>query len=285
MIDKNAIWLVTGCSSGLGKAIAQQALQAGYRVVVTARDIDAVADLVHAHPQSAFAVPLDVTDPVQVRAAVASAEQRFGSVDVLVNNAGYGYLGAIEEGEDEDVRAMFETDVFGLWQMVKAVLPGMRARARGHVVNISSIGGLTTFAGVGFYHMAKFAVEALSETLAKEVAEFGIGVTVVEPGAFRTDFRGRSMKQSKIRLAAYESTAGKGRDGVLAGHGKQSGDPARGARAIIAVLEAPRSPLHLVIGGDALDLARRKLTELAGDFDAWETVTRSTDFPENERVG
>jgi NAD(P)-dependent dehydrogenase (short-subunit alcohol dehydrogenase family) len=285
MIEKNAVWLVTGCSSGLGRAIAQQALHSGYRVAVTARGIAAVADLVDTYPQTAFAVSLDVTDLAQVQAAVASAERRFGCVDVLVNNAGYGYLGAIEEGEDGDVRAMFETDVFGLWQMVKAALPGMRGRGRGHVVNISSIGGLTTFPGVGFYHMAKFAVEALSETLAKEVAAFGIGVTVVEPGAFRTDFRGRSMKQSKIRLPAYDQTAGKGRDGVLAGHGKQSGDPMRGARAIIAALEAPQSPLHLVIGGDALDLARQKLVELARDFDAWETVTRSTDFAEGAQPG
>lgn len=206
MIDKNAVWLVTGCSTGLGRAIAQQALRSGYRAVVTARDASTVADLVDPHPQTAFAVSLDVTDAARVPAAIASAENRFGGVDVLVNNAGYGYLGAIEEGEDEDVRALFETNVFGLWQKVKAALPGMRARGRGHVVNISSVGGLTTFPG------------------------------------------------------------------------KQNGDPILGARAIIAALEAPPPPLHLVIGSDALDLARQKLVELARDFDAWETVTRSTDF-------
>jgi NAD(P)-dependent dehydrogenase (short-subunit alcohol dehydrogenase family) len=281
MIDNNAVWLVTGCSTGLGRAIAREALESGYRVVVTARDTATIDDLVEAHGERAIALSLDVTDPVQAAAVIASAEQRFGAVDVLVNNAGYGYLGAIEEGVEADVRAMFETNVFGTWQMVKAVLPGMRERGRGHVVNISSVGGLTTFAGVGFYHMAKFAVEALSETLAKEVAPLGIGVTVVEPGAFRTDFRGRSMKQSSIRLAAYDQTAGKARDGVLAGHGTQVGDPMLGAKAIIAALKAERPPLHLVLGGDAVDLVRQKLSDLQYDLNTWEALSRSTNFIEN----
>ncbi|WP_349017040.1 SDR family NAD(P)-dependent oxidoreductase [Bradyrhizobium sp. Arg237L] len=185
---------MTGCSTGLGRALAQQALQSDYRVVVSARDPSTVTDIVKDHGEIALAVELDVTKPDQVRAAVEVAEERFGAIDVLVNNAGYGYVGAIEEGEDADVRAMFETNIFGTWNMIKAVLPGMREHGRGHVVNMSSVGGITTFPDVGFYHMAKFAVEGLSETLAKEVAPFGIGVTVVEPGGFRTDFRGRSMK-------------------------------------------------------------------------------------------
>jgi len=200
-----------------------------------------------------------------------AAKARFGAVDVLVNNAGYGYIGAIEEGEG--VRAMFETNIFGTWNMVKAVLPGMRKRGHGHVINMSSVGGLTTFPAVGFYHMAKFAVEALSETLAKEIAPFGLGVTIVEPGGFRTDFRGRSMVQSGIRLPAYADTAGKARDNILAAHGKQRGDPTRGARAIIAAVEAEHPPLHLIIGGDALDLARKKVADLKRDFDTWEDVT------------
>lgn len=278
MIEKNAVWLITGCSTGLGRAIAKQALKSGYRVVASARDPSTIADIVAGHEGAAIAVELDVTDPDQVKAAVRQAEDHFGAVDVLVNNAGYGYLAAIEEGEDADVRAMFETNVFGSWNMVKAVLPGMRARRRGHVVNMSSMGGIVTFPAVGFYHMTKFAVEGLSETLAQEAAPLGIGVTVVEPGGFRTDFRGRSMKQSNIRLPDYETTAGKARDGVLSAHGKQQGDPARGARAIITTVEAEKPPMHLVIGGDALDLIRKKITSFQRELDGWEEVSRSTDF-------
>ena len=278
MIRKNAAWLITGCSKGIGRALAQQALQSGYRVVVTARDTASLADIVKEHREAALAVELDVTKPDQVKAAVQAAEDRFDGIDVLVNNAGYGYLAAIEEGDDADVRALFETNIFGTWNMIKAALPGMRARGRGHIVNLSSVGGLTTFPAVGFYHMAKFAVEGLSETLAKEVTPLGLGVTVVEPGAFRTEFRGSSMKQSRVRLPAYAGTAGKARDGVIAGHGKQQGDPMLGAKAIITALEGEHPPLHLVLGADALDLVRQKITELQRDLDTWETLTRSTSF-------
>lgn len=278
MIDKNAVWLITGCSRGLGKALAREALDAGYRVVATAREVAGLDDLVRDHGDAVMALALDVRDETQAHAAVAAAQARFGSVDVLVNNAGYGYLGAIEEGEEAPVRAMFETNVFGTWHLIRAALPGMRERGRGHIVNVSSVGGLTTFPGVGFYHMTKFAVEGLSETLAKEVGPLGIGVTVVEPGAFRTDFRGDSMAQSQQRLAAYEPTAGKARDGVLAGHGKQQGDPARAGRALIAALESPTPPLHLVLGADALDLVRAKLTSLERELNAWEHVTCGTNF-------
>ncbi|GGF24392.1 short-chain dehydrogenase/reductase [Aliidongia dinghuensis] len=284
MIGTDAVWLITGCSKGLGRALAQQALKSGYRVVVTARDPSAVGGLVTEYGDAALPVALDVTKPNQAVAVIEVAEARFGAVDVLVNNAGYGYVGAIEEGEDADVRAMFETNIFGTWNMIKAVLPGMRERRRGHIVNISSVGGLTTFPAVGFYHMAKFAVEGLSETLAKEVAPFGLGVTVVEPGAFRTDFRGSSMRQSGVRLPAYADTAGKARDNVLAGHGKQQGDPVLGSKAIITALEADNPPLHLVIGGDALDLVRQKLVDLRRDLDTWEDLTRSTNFREAEKV-
>ena len=206
-------------------------LAAGYRAVVTARRAETVADLVAGHGEAALAVALDVTDGRQVRAAVAAAEERFGAVDVLVNNAGYGYLAAIEEGEDADMRALFETDLFAPVALIKAVLPGMRARRRGHIVNVSSIGGLVTYPGVGYYHMVKFAVEALSDALAKEVTPLGIGVTVVAPGAFRTDFRGpESIRQSATRIDDYAETAGKARAGTQAGHGKQQGDPPAGPR-------------------------------------------------------
>ena len=279
MIAKNAVWLITGCSKGLGRALAEQVLAAGYRVVVTARHSTDIADLVAAHGEAALAVELDVTNPAQIAAAVAAGEERFGSVDVLVNNAGYGYLAAIEEGEDADMRALFETDLFGPLNLIKAVLPGMRARRRGHIVNISSIGGLVTLPGVGYYHMVKFGVEAMSETLGKEVAPLGIAVTVVAPGAFRTDFRGpASIKQSATRIDDYADTAGAARERTQAGHGKQVGDPLRGARAIIAAVEAERSPVHLLIGSDALDQLRGKLDEMRRETDAWEEVTRSTDF-------
>ena len=278
MIEKDAVWLITGCSKGLGHALARQALASGYRVVATARRISELDDLVETHPDAALAVALDVTDPGQIKTAIADAEERFGRVDVLVNNAGYGYFAAIEEGEDADVRAMFETDVFGPVNLIKAALPGMRARRQGHIVNISSVGGYVTFPAVGYYHMAKFALEGLSDTLAKELAPFGIGCTVVAPGAFRTDFRGPSGKQSAIRIDDYADTAGLARDKVLAGHGTQRGDPMRGAQAIITAVEAPRPPVHLIIGGDGLDQVRQKIIELQHDFDAWEELTRSTDF-------
>ena len=210
MLNSDAVWLVTGCSSGLGRAIGEQVLEAGYRLVTTARDPSALTDLVEKGGARAMAVALDVTDTTSVAAAVRAAEERFGAVDVLVNNAGYGYFAALEEGEEADIQAMFQTNVYGPWRVAKAVLPGMRDRGHGHIVNISSVGGLVTFPAVGFYHMAKFALEGFSETLAKELQPFGVGVTVVEPGAFRTEFRGTSMKQSAIRLPALCRDRGQG---------------------------------------------------------------------------
>ena len=278
MIEKNAVWFISGCSKGLGRALARQTLKSGYRVVVTARDTSSLEDIVREYGNAALALELDVTRADQVAAAIAAAEERFGAIDVLVNNAGHGYLGAIEEGDDAGVRALFETNVFGTWSMIKAALPGMRRRGRGHIVNISSVGGLTTFPGAGFYHMTKFAVEGLSETLAKEIAPFGLGVTVVEPGAFRTDFRGASLKQSNVRLPAYADTVGKAREAVPASHGKQQGDPVLGSNAILTALQSDQPPLHLVIGGDAIDLIRKKLEDLQHDLDTWETLTRSTSF-------
>jgi NAD(P)-dependent dehydrogenase (short-subunit alcohol dehydrogenase family) len=278
MIATNAVWLITGCSKGLGRALAEAALAAGYRVVATARRLADVEALAAAHPDTALAVALDVTDPVQIKAAVAAAEARFGQVEVLVNNAGYGYFAAIEEGEETDVRALFATDLFAPVTLIKAVLPSMRARRAGHIVNVSSIGGYVTFPAVGYYHMVKFALEGLSDTLAQELAPFGIGVTVVAPGAFRTDFRGPSGQQSAIRIPDYAATAGAARDRVLAGHGTQRGDPARGAQAIIKAIAAERPPVHFIIGGDGLDAVRAKVAALLSELEAWEPVTRSTDF-------
>jgi NAD(P)-dependent dehydrogenase (short-subunit alcohol dehydrogenase family) len=274
MIDKNAVWLITGSSRGLGRAIAEKVLQAGYRAVLTARNPDQLRDLAEKRSDAVLVTPLDVTQQDQIDRAYAAAIDRFGRVDVLVNNAGYGYLAAIEEGEDAEMRALYAPV-----NLIKKVLPGMRQRRQGHIVNVSSIGGLVTYPGVGYYHMVKFGLEAMSDTLAKEVAGLGIGVTVVAPGAFRTDFRGpESMKFSSIVIDDYKDTAGKSREGTAAGHRKQIGDPARGAEAIIEAVEAEHPPVHLLIGGDALDQLRKKLEDVRAETDAWEGVTRSTDF-------
>ncbi len=274
------VWLITGCSTGFGRELAAQVLARGWRAVVTARDVGKVADLVQGREDRALALALDVDRRAQVDDVVAQAEAKFGAIDVLVNNAGYGYLAAIEEGEDAEIRAMFETNLFGLIAATQAVLPGMRARRRGHIVNISSIGGLVSFPATGFYHATKYAVEGLSESLAQEVAPLGIKVTVVEPGPFRTDWAGRSIKQSATRIDDYEATAGVRRSQTEDRSGKQPGDPARGAEAIIAAVQSSEPPLRLVLGKPALGLARSKLETLKRDFDAWEKTTLGADYPE-----
>ncbi len=259
--------------------MAKTALEAGYRVVATARDERNLADFAKTYGDAVLTEALDVTKPASISAAIAAAEQHFGSIDVLVNNAGYGYLGAIEEGDDGEMRRLFETCLFGPVNLIKAVLPGMRERQRGHIVNFSSIGGIVTFPGVGYYNMVKAGVEALSDVLAKEVASLGIGVTVVAPGAFRTDFRGPdSVRQASTRIADYDGTAGKARDGTVAGHGKQPGDPVRGVHAVIKAVESKKPPVHLLLGSDALDQLRSKLDALRSETDAWEDLTCSTDL-------
>jgi NAD(P)-dependent dehydrogenase (short-subunit alcohol dehydrogenase family) len=277
-LTESPVWFITGCSTGLGRALATHVLDRGWRAAVTARDPRTVADLAGRHGDRAVALPLDVTDPGQVADAVGKAEETFGRIDVLVNNAGYGYLAAIEEGEDAEVRALFEANVFGLVEVTKAVLPGMRARRSGHVVTLSSLGGLAGFGATGYYHATKFAVEGLSESLAAEVAPLGIGVTIVEPGAFRTNWSGPSMKQSAIRIGDYAATAGKRREATLATYGSQPGDPARAAEAIVTVLEAEEPTLRLLLGTAALDVARGKLDALRRDFARWEDLSRSTDL-------
>ena len=283
MIDKDAVWLITGCSRGFGQALAREVAAAGYRLVATARRAEDVAELVADHGDRVLTLGLDVTAADQVAAALAATEDRFGRVDVLVNNAGYGYLGAIEEGDELEIRALFDTNLFGPVALIKAVLPGMRARGKGHIVNVSSIGGLVTFPGVGYYNMVKAGMEALSDVLAKEVGSFGIGVTVVAPGAFRTDFRSpHSLKQAAAQIPDYAGTVGQARTHTVAGHGTQPGDPVRGARAIVRAVEAEKPPVHLLIGSDALDQLRAKLDEMRHETDTWDTVTRGTDFPKGE---
>ncbi|MDA8231179.1 MAG: oxidoreductase [Magnetospirillum sp.] len=272
------VWLITGCSTGFGRELVRAALRHGHKVAATARDPASLAEF--ADHSGALTAALDVTLPAQIAGAVAQAEARFGRIDVLVNNAGYGYLSAVEEGEDAEIRAMFEANVFGLANVTKAVLPGMRARRGGHVVNISSMGGLVGFPGIGYYNATKFAVEGLSEALAKECAPLGIRVTVVEPGPFRTDWAGRSLKVPKTAIADYAGTAGARRATVQGYSGTQPGDPARAAEAIVAAVLAPEPPLHLVLGRVAYDLTAAKLKELSAEMEAWRDVSLGADFPD-----
>jgi NADP-dependent 3-hydroxy acid dehydrogenase YdfG len=279
MTTEKPVWFITGCSTGFGRELVTLLLRQGYRVVATARDVTKIAGLVEGHENEALALALDVTDQDAIHHAVRQAEEKFGQIDVLVNNAGYGYFGALEEGEDAQVRTMFDTNVFGLIDMTKAVLPGMRARRSGHIVNLSSIGGLVAFPGTGYYTATKHAVEALSEALSQEAAPLGIKVLIVEPGPFRTDFAGRSINMSKTVIDDYASTSGERRRQTEARNGRQQGDPVRAAQAIIDVVAAPNPPLRLLLGNPAIDIARAKLDKLRADFDAWEEVTRGADYP------
>ncbi|HEU5484073.1 MAG TPA: oxidoreductase [Microlunatus sp.] len=273
-----SVWLITGCSTGLGRALAEAVIDAGHHAVVTARDTAKISDLAESHPDRVLALALDVTDPDQVTTAVSQAEQRFGGVDVLVNNAGYGYRAAVEEGDEADIRTLFETHVFGVVSLLKAVLPGMRARRSGAIVNVSSIGVQIQPAGSGYYAAAKAALEGLSGALHAELKPLGISVTVVEPGAFRTDFAGRSLTQSTTVIDDYADTAGKRRKEAGTGHGTQPGDPAKAARAIIAAVENDEPPAFLLLGTDALSTYRR-LNEARLDLiTAWEDTTTSTDL-------
>lgn len=270
-------WFITGCSSGLGEAFAEAALKRGNNVVVTARNVAQVQHLADSYPGNALALPLDVTDQAQVRTAVTQAEERFGSVDVLVNNAGYGYRAAVEEGDEADVQQLFDTHVYGAVRTIKAVLPGMRSRRSGTIVNISSIGARTSPEGSGYYSAVKAAVEALTLSLRKEVAPLGITAMVVEPGGFRTDFAGRSLTQSAQPISDYAETAGRRRKEHDTAHGTQPGDPAKAAAALIKAVESDEAPYMLVLGNDALDAFRASLEALREDLDGWQEVSRSTD--------
>lgn len=278
MSVNHSVWFITGCSTGLGRALASAVLDGGGRAVVTARDPSTVADLVAGREDRALALALDVTDTGRVTEAVKAAEAAFGRVDVLVNNAGYGYLAAVEEGEEDEVRALFDTNVFGLADVTRAVLPGMRARRSGHIVNVSSVGGLAAFGATGYYHATKFAVEGLSESLAAEVGPLGIKVTIVEPGAFRTNWSGPSMRQSATVLDDYAETAGARRASTLATYGHQPGDPDRAAEAIIGAVRAEEPPLRLLLGKSAYDIATARLDTLRAGFEAWRDVTLGADY-------
>ncbi len=275
-----ARWLITGCSTGFGREIARAALEAGHDVVATARRVEAVQDFVDAFGERAVAVALDVTDAGEIAAAVSAAEKRFGGVDVLVNNAGHGYLSAVEEGEDAEVRKLFEVNYFGAVNMIKAVLPAMRARGSGHIVNISSMTGVVANPPNAYYSSTKFALEAVTEALATEVRPLGIKVTAIEPGAFRTDWATRSMKESATPIADYADVAAR-KDLIKQFADHLPGDPRKVAEAVLMVTELDDPPLRLLLGRDVLKAARDKMAAWASSIDEWEAVTRNVNFQDS----
>jgi len=275
-----ATWLITGCSTGLGRALAHAVLAKGDNAVVTARNTDSLQDLTAEFPTTALAVSLDVTDQAQVDGAVKQAEERFGAVDVLVNNAGYGYRAAIEEGDDADVRTLFDTNVFGPVAMIKAVLPGMRSRRSGAIVNIASIGARICPPGSGYYSASKAALEGISGSLHKELQPLGISVTAVEPGGFRTDFAGRSLTQSAEAIADYADTAGKRRKENDTVHGTQPGDPDKAAQVIISAVEAEQTPAFLLLGADAVYAYDAVEEAMRAEVDRWREHSASTGYTE-----
>ena len=278
--NSSRVWFITGSSTGFGRVLAEILLKRGERVAVTARNPDQIQDLVAGYKDTGLALALDVTQPQQIAAAVAEAEKFFGRIDVLVNNAGYGYLASVEEGEEAEVRAMFDTNFFGLIAVTQAVLPGMRAQRAGHILNISSIGGLVANPSTGYYSATKFAVEAISESLAKEVEPLGIRVTAVEPGPFRTDWAGRSLKVAKGSIPDYADTAGARSRQINERSGKQPGDPVRAAEAMITIVEADQPPRNLFLGKIAFDMAREKLSYLSKFIDQWQALSVGADFPD-----
>jgi NAD(P)-dependent dehydrogenase (short-subunit alcohol dehydrogenase family) len=273
-----ATWLITGCSTGLGRALAEAVLASGHNAVVTARNVDAVEDIVAGFPDTSLALPLDVTDKAQISAAVKAAEDRFGAIDVLVNNAGYGYRAAVEEADDADIRRLFDTNFFGAVDMIKAVVPGMRANKSGSILNISSIGARITPPGSGYYAATKAALEGMSGSLRNELKPLGINVTAIEPGGFRTDFAGRSLTQSTTAIGDYADTAGKRRKEVDTAHGTQPGDPDKAARAIMAVVDSPNPPGLLVLGTDAFGAFGKVAEAQRAELDQWRELSTSTDI-------
>jgi NAD(P)-dependent dehydrogenase (short-subunit alcohol dehydrogenase family) len=275
------VWLITGTSSGLGRALARAALDRGDRVVATARSTDRIADLEREFPDRAVAVALDVTDRDQAREAVDAAVRAFGRIDVLVNNAGYGVLGAVEELTDDELRRQFETNLFGALNVTRAALPQLRRQRSGHVVQLSSLSAIVANPGEGAYVASKAALEGVSESLAKELAPLGIRVTILQPGPFRTDFAGRSLERAEP-LDDYGDTVGAARELLRELDGNQPNDPTRGAEAIIRAVDADEPPLHLALGADAIEAIRTTLDQRRAELDAWASVGEATAFAETD---
>jgi NAD(P)-dependent dehydrogenase (short-subunit alcohol dehydrogenase family) len=272
------VWFITGCSTGFGRELAKLTLERGLPTVVTARDKSKLADLVDGHDH-ALALDLDVTDQAEVDAAVKAAEEKFGRIDVLVNNAGYGYQAAVEQGDAAEIEAMFDANVFGLFAMTRAVLPGMRARRKGHVINITSQAGFIGFPGSGYYAASKHAVEGFSDALAAEGAPLGIKVTCVAPGPFRTDWAGRSLRQTEVTIDEYKETAGKRMTTTSGYSGQQPGDPVRAGRAMIEITESTNPPRHLVLGELAYNGITANLKERLSEIEGLKALSLSADFP------
>ena len=278
-LAQDPVWFITGCSTGFGRSLAQAVLARGERVVATARDVARIADLAGASDRL-LPLALDVTDSAQIAAAVEAAHERFGRVDVLVNNAGYGYQASIEEGEEAEIRAQFDANVFGLFALTRAALPMMRSQGGGHVINITSVAGLVGFPGSGYYAASKHAVEGWSDTLAAEGAPLGIRVTCVEPGPFRTDWAGRSLRQTPVRIEAYQPTAGQRLESTRSVSGRQAGDPERAAAAIIALAQEAEPPRHMVLGAWGIDQVTERLRRRLNEIEARREASVATDFPE-----
>lgn len=276
--SRQRVFLITGVSSGFGRAFAEAALSAGHVVIGTVRSEAAKAAFEQLQPDRAHGVVLDVTDFAKIDAAVAGVTERTGPVDVLVNNAGYGHEGTLEESSLEELLHQFNVNVFGAVAMIKAVLPSMRMRRTGHIINMTSMAGLTTFPGISYYSGSKFALEGISESLAQEVRDFGIRVTAVAPGSFRTDWAGRSMVRTERSIADYDPVFDPVRAARQAKDGRQAGDPDKAAQVLLDLVEHPDPPVHLLLGSDALSVVRRKLSTMQTAIGAWQEVSRSTDF-------
>lgn len=277
--NASPVWFVTGCSTGFGRELARAVLARGWRCVATARNKASLDDLAPEAGDRLLPVSLDVTDAAQIDAAVAAAQKQFGAIDVLVNNAGYGYQSSIEEGEEREIRAQFDANAFGLFALTRAVLPGMRARRKGHVINITSVAGLAGFPGSGYYAASKHAVEGFSDALLTEVGPLGIKVTCVEPGPFRTDWAGRSLVQTASRIDDYAETAGARMQRTAQGSGHQPGDPVRAAQAMIRITETEKPPRHLVLGAFGVDAVANRLRAALADIEAWRELSLGTDYP------
>ncbi len=278
MINDSKVWLITGSSTGFGRTLAETVLEKGDKVIATARKPEQLEDLISKYPETAIALKLDVTNQAEIKAVVDSAIAKSGQIDVLVNNAGYGLIGALEEVSDEQIHRNFDTNLFGAINVIRGVLPIMRSQQSGHIINMSAIAGFTNELGFSIYGGAKFALEGVSEALQGEVAPLGIKVTIVEPGPFRTDFIGRSLDRAEEQMEAYQGTVGKFLNFLENIEGKQPGDPQKAAEAIIKVVNSDNPPLRLVLGKYAYTKFRKKIESLKTELDAWEAIAANTDF-------
>lgn len=275
---RNITWLITGCSSGLGRNIAEEVLKSGYSAVITSRNLSDIQDIAKAYPDTALVLSLDVTNKSQITDVIKQAQKKFDGISVLINNAGYGFRGAVEEADEEEMHKIFNTNFFGMVNMIQATLPCMRKNKTGTIMNLSSIAGRFGPVGSGYYSATKFAIEGLSDALRKEVSPLGIHVIVVEPGAFRTDYGGRSLNKSKRIIADYDSTVGPRR--TEPSNGKQPGDPQKAAQVLINIYERKEKPFRLLLGSDAIKIIRDELKEQFKELEAWEKISVKTDFSE-----